>query len=307
MVGVLQRSTTQNSICPVYMDRMPYGEIKAVPYRASNLAIDNLKKLCEDIGRFKFISIEVNDSVPNEEEFATAPLTAAQIQTLTVEYNLDAILSLDGQDMVIRTSGSVSVASVSDGSGMPTQVPEFSKESQVSMSLLWRFYDCSTGQKIDEYQENYERYFSRVSYREEEIQELKDEDMGLMDISGMAAYDYFERIAPHWEPDYRQYFNGGSDELTSISEKLNLTGNWEEAAKSWLQLTSADDPKVRHKACFNMALASEILGQPRLSKEWITKAKMTNPTKRTLKYEELLDRQILVYEVVNSQLGISEK
>ncbi|MEM9052746.1 MAG: DUF6340 family protein [Bacteroidota bacterium] len=305
VVGVLQRSTTQNSVCPVYLDGIPYGKIEEVPFRAANLAIDNLKNLCEGIGRFKFVSISVNDTVPNEGEFATKKLSNSEIQELTVQHNLDGIISLDGQDMLIRTSGSVSVVSVDDGSGMPSQVPEFSKESQVSMSLLWRFYDCSSGQMIDEYQESYERFFSRVSFSEEEIQEFKDEDMGLMDISGMAAYDYFERISPHWEPDYRQYFNTGSDELVLISEKLELTGDWEEAAQSWLKLTSSDDPKIRHKACFNMALASEILGQPRVAKEWITKAKLTNPTKRTLKYEELIDRQILIYEVVNSQLGIT--
>jgi hypothetical protein len=53
-----------------------------------------------------------------------------------------------------------------------------------------------------------------------------------------------------------------------------------------------------------MALASEILGQPRVAKEWIVKAKLIDPTRKTIKYEEIIDQQILVYAVVNSQLGI---
>ncbi|HKL39196.1 MAG TPA: DUF6340 family protein, partial [Cryomorphaceae bacterium] len=203
VVGVAQRSTTAKTICPVYTNGIPYGELEEIPRKSANLTIENLKELCEGIGRFKFVEIEVDPSEVNEKEFASKPYTEAEIESLSKIYDLDGIISLDGHNMLVRTSGSVNVVSVTDGSGMPTQVPEFSKESEVSMSLLWRFFDCSTGQLIDEYQENYERVFGRVSYSEEEIQEFKDEDMGLMDVSGMAAYDYFERISPHWEPDYR--------------------------------------------------------------------------------------------------------
>lgn len=304
VVGVAQRSTTPKTVCLVYTDGIPFGEMKNIPNKSAKLTIDNLKKLCEEIGRFKFVEIAIDDSEVNNKEFATKPFTEAEIDSLSKIYNLDGIVSLDGHNMVIRTSGSVSVVSVTEGSGMPTQVPEFSKESEVSMSLLWRFYDSSTGKMIDEYQENYERVFGRVAYSEEEIQEFKDEDMGLMDVSGMAAYDYFERISPHWEPDYRQYFSLGSPALEQIAEKLELTGDWEEAAKSWRDLTNSEDAKVSHRASFNMALASEILGQPRVAIEWIDRAKMINPTKKTLKYAEVLDRQMLIYEVVNSQLGV---
>lgn len=304
VVGVAQRSTTPKTVCPVYTEGIPYGELEKIPNKSANLAIENLKNLCEDIGRFKFVEIEIDESIINNEEFATKPLTQAEIDSLSKAYNLDGIISLDGHNMLVRTSGSVSVVSVTDGSGMPTQVPEFSKESEVSMSLLWRFYDSSTGQMIDEYQENYERVFGRVAYTEEEIQDFKEEDMGLMDVSGMAAYDYYERIAPHWEPDYRQYFSQGSPELVEVAESLERTGYWDEAAKAWRELADSEDPKVSHRACFNMALASEILGQPRVALEWIDRAKLINPTKKTLKYEEVLDRQMLVYEVVNSQLGI---
>lgn len=304
VVGIAQRSTTAQSVCPVYTNGIPYGEVAGIPEKSADLAIKNLKKLCEGIGRFAFVNIEVDQALISDEDFATRPFTQMEIDSLTEKYDLDGIISLDGHTMLIRTSGSINVVSVTDGTGMPTQVPEFSKESEVSMSLLWRFFDSSTSQMIDEYQETYERVFGRVSYSEEEIQEFKEEDMGLMDVAGMAAYDYFERISPHWEPDYRQYFIMGSPELAEIAETLSYSGDWEAAAVAWRKLANADDPKVSHRASFNMALASEILGQPEVATEWIARAKMINPTNKTLKYAELLDQQKLIYEVVNSQLGI---
>jgi len=304
VVGVVQRAVSPDEVCPVYTNGIPYSELKNVPEKSAELAIENLQKLCEDIGRYKFVRINLPGQQKNTEEFANRPFTKEEIQNLKEEYAVDGIISLDGHNMLIRTSGSVDVVTVSDGSGMPTQVPEFSKESEVSMSLMWRFYDTSTGQKIDEYLENYERVFGRVSYSEEDIQDFKAEDMDLMDVAGMAAYDYFERISPHWEPDYRQYYYSGSAELSRVAERLKLTGDWEDAAKQWRVLADSEDPKESHRASYNMALASEILGKPKVAIEWIERAKLINPNKRTRDYAKRLDRQLVIYEVVNSQLGI---
>jgi hypothetical protein len=304
VVGIVERAVAPDEVCPVYTNGIPYSELKGVPQKSADLAVMNLQKLCTDIGRFTFVKIEMPAPPESDEEFAGRPFTSEEIREIKEEYDVDGIISLDGHNMLIRTSGSVNVVTVSDETGMPTQVPEFSKESEVSMSLMWRFYDTSGGQMIDEYLENYERIFGRVSYSEEDIQKLKPEDMDLMDVAGMAAYDYFERISPHWEPDYRQYYYSGSAELSKVAERLKLTGDWEDAANQWRLLADSEDPKVSHRASYNMALASEILGKPKVAIEWIDRAKMINPNKRTRDYADRLDRQLLIYEVVNSQLGI---
>jgi hypothetical protein len=183
-------------------------------------------------------------------------------------------------------------------------VPEFSKESQVTLSLLWRFYDCRSGELLDEYEETYERVFGRVSYSEDEIRELKPKDLSLMDVAGMAAYDYYERISPHWEEGYRKYYYSGSAELQDIAKELDYTGNWERAATRWKQLTTSENLKVRYRAMYNMAVASEILGKPKVAKEWIGRAIQLDPNRQARAYAKEIDKQIVIYDVVNRQLGI---
>ncbi len=304
VVGVFDRSGAMEKTCAVFTDGIPYEQIEGVPGKTAELTIENLKKLTEDMGRFKMVVIDTTVVFRNQDEFETISLTANEITDVARRYGLDAVLTLDGSEMRIRTSGNINVVTVNDESGMPVQVPEFSKESQVDLTLKWRFFDGESGQKIDEYQETYERFFGRVAYSEEDIKAFKKEDINLLDIASQAAYDYFERISPHWEEDYRIYYAGGSTELINISQELMATGNWEKAATRWKKLTTSEDLKVQHKACFNMALASELIGQPSIAEEWITKAMTLNPNSRTRNYAETIEKQQLVYRVVNSQLGL---
>jgi hypothetical protein len=54
-----------------------------------------------------------------------------------------------------------------------------------------------------------------------------------------------------------------------------------------------------------MAVASEILGRPKVAKTWIDRAIAINPEKMARNYAKKIDKQILIYEVVNRQLGIN--
>jgi len=304
VVGIAERSVTPESTCPVYTDGIPYEYLKRVPQQTATFALNNLDTLVTEIGRFAFIKVDVDDSVISDKTFATPRFTKQELDSIGRRYDLDGLISLDGCEMLIRTSGEVNVVSVNDGSGMPVRVPEFSKESQVSLTLLWRFYDCKSGEILDEYQESYERVFGRISYSEEDIGELKPEDMSLMDVAGMAAYDYYERISPHWQEGYRKLYFTGSDKLQEIASDLNRTGNWEDAAAEWKKLVDDENLKVRHRAIYNMAVASEIMGTPRVAKEWIDRAMVLDPNRQTRQYAEQLEKQIVIYEVVNRQLGI---
>lgn len=303
-VGVADRATTPETNAAVFTDGIPYEYLQGVPQKAVSFSLANLDTLVTEMRRFDFVPIENKGNAVPEKSFSAPKLTENQLDSISRKYDLDGLISLDGCEMVIRTSGEINVVSVDDGSGMPVRVPEFSKESQVSLTLLWRFYDCRTSEMIDEYQETYERIFGRVSYSEEDIGELRPEDLRLMDVAGMAAYDYYERISPHWEEGYRKYYLSGSTELQSTALELQRTGNWEKAAVEWKNLVSSENLKVRHRAMYNMAVASEIMGNPRLAKEWIEKAMALDPNRQTRSYAKEIEKQIVIYEVVNRQLGI---
>lgn len=303
-VGLIDRSASVESTVPIYIGGVPYSYMKEVPKRTSEKTLELLTKRVEDIGRYKIVPIPYDYTELDSRKFPSPMLPARVVDSLATAYDVDGLISLDGNEMVIRTRGDVDVVTVSDDMGVPIRVPEFTKESHVSLSVFWRIYDARTPRVLDEYQQSYQRVFNRVAYSENEINEMRPEDMRLIDVAGEAAADYYDRISPHWVGAYRTYYRSGSSELTEIGNIIEYQGDWEKAAERWKALTQKGDDATRYKAMYNMAVASEMLGQPRVAKEWIEKAIELKSTGMARKYLETIKEQILIYDVVNRQLGL---
>ncbi len=302
-IGVINRAASQKTTAAIKVNDIPYDYVKGLPVRTAEKTIDNWKKQVEEIGRFKVIDIEWDLKNRDAEKFSAKAFTAQEIDSLCEWHEVDGILSLDGIEMSINTSGEVEVISTTDDAGMPVRVPEFTRQQEVALTILWRFYDGYTLKKINEYQETYRRFFNHLSSSEEEnVNEATD--LSLEGIAQVAALDYAEQVAPYWEEDHRLYYRGHTNELLVISDNLEFNGDWERAAREWKDLVNSDDEKERYYARYNMAVASEMLGRPRAGKEWLLKAKEVNHIKQVDKYMEILERQILIYDVVDRQLGL---
>jgi len=302
-IGVINRAANKNTTTSIKVNDIPYDYVKGLPLRAANKTIENWKKQVEEIGRYKIVNITWDLNNRDPKKFSARSFTAQEIDSLCDWHEVDGILSLDGIEMTINTSGEVEVISTTDDAGMPVRVPEFTRQQEVALTVLWRFYDGYTLQKANEYQESYRRFFNHLSSSpEENINE--DTDLSLEGIAQVAALDYAQQVAPYWEEDHRLYYRGHTNKLLVTSDNLEYNSNWERAAKEWKELVNSDDEKERYYARYNMAVASEMLGRPRAGKEWLIKAKEVNHTKQVDKYMEILERQILIYDVVDRQLGL---
>ena len=303
-VGVLNRGASPEMTTPIYTDGMPYEHIKGIPKKAGDKTIDALKKDMDVLKRFKLIDIPWQGEMRDTRKFMEEPLTSAQIDSLCDVYQVGGIIALEGVDMTIRTQGDVNVITVNDEMGSPVQVPEFSNRQEVSYTAAWKFYDGYSLSAIDTYQETYQRVFNRVAYTTTAAGQIDPQEMQLMDVVFEAARDYYERVSPYWREGYRLYYRGGSPELYNISQNLEYNDNWKAAAEAWLELTRSNDEKVKRFAMFNMAVASEMLGSPRVAKDWLLKSMDIKKSKSAEKYLETINRQIIVYEVVDRQLGM---
>lgn len=303
-VGVLNRAASPEMTTPIYTDGVPYEHIKGIPQKAGDKTIAALKKDMDVLQRFKLIDIPWEGKMRDPRKFMEEPLTSAEIDSLCDVYQVGGIIALEGVDMTIRTQGDVNVITVNDELGTPVQIPEFSNRQEVSYTAAWKFYDGYSLSAIDTYQETYQRIFNRVAYTPTEAGQIDPQEMQLMDVVFEAARDYYERVSPYWREGYRLYYRGGSTELYNISQNLEYNEDWKAAAAAWLDLTRSDDEKVKRFAMFNMAVASEMLGSPKVAKDWLLKSMDIKKTKNTEKYLETINRQIVVYEVVDKQLGI---
>src|SRR5690606_33124223 len=196
------------------------------------------------------------------------------------------------------------VVSVNDDLGNPVRIPEFTNRQEVSYTTAWRFYDGYSLSAIDNYQQTYQRDFNRVAYTAGDAAQVDAQNLQLMDVVKEAAEDYYKRVSPHWVEGFRAYYRGGSEEMYSISYDLEYNRNWEQAASKWVKLTESNDLKIKQFSTFNMAVASEMLGRPKVAKEWLLKSIEIQKTKKAEDYLETLNRQIVIYEVVDKQLGL---
>ena len=231
-------------------------------------------------------------------------MTKEQIDSICDANKVDGIVSLEGVDLSIRTDGDVNVVSAIDQNGMAIRVPEFSSNQEVSYTVAWRFYDGLQLKPIDLYQETYQMQFNRVAYDPEEASKINPDEMQIMDVAKQAAADYQNRISPHFESGYRLYYRGNTVALGNISRNLEASGDWKAAAAEWTKLINSEDENEKYYANYNMAVASEMLGRPRVAKEWLEKAIAVKDRKQALRYLDTIKKQILIYDVVNQQLGL---
>ncbi len=304
VVGVLDRAANPELSTTILTGGVPFESVKGMPAQAAAKTIKSLKADGEKLSRFKMIDMDWDNTNRNETDFLLKALTSSEIDSLCEVFKVDGIIALEGVEMVVRTQGQVNVVSVVDDSGVPVRVPEFSNEQEVTFTAGWRFYDGYELKVIDEYQETYQRTFNRVAYSPESASEIDTDELNLTDVVYVASQDYLNRISPHWEEDYRLYYRGGSSELYTISQNIDYNGDWEAAAASWLKLTTSEDEKVKYYAMYNMAVASEMLARPRVAKDWLLKAIELRDTKQAQDYLAKIKKQVLIYDVVDRQLGL---
>jgi hypothetical protein len=79
------------------------------------------------------------------------------------------------------------------------------------------------------------------------------------DVSTQAGQAYASRILPYWIRVSRDYFVSGDENFAAATRKAR-SGNWDGAGLIWKEETKNPDGKLAGRACYNMAIISEING-----------------------------------------------
>ncbi|MCK7537025.1 MAG: DUF6340 family protein [Marinilabiliales bacterium] len=87
------------------------------------------------------------------------------------------------------------------------------------------------------------------------------------EICYFAANDYSKRIFPAWRTQTRYFFIDGNKQFKEAA-KLANSGNWTEASIIWKKFVKHKDKEIASRACYNLAVANEILGNIDIAIEW---------------------------------------
>jgi hypothetical protein len=158
---------------------------------------------------------------------------------------------------------------------------------QVSMNTQvrtgWRIYDPVSRNILDEYIISRDLSFQGTGLGPATAGSgLVGRKEAVKQAAGNAGQAYATRILPYSIRVSRFYYVRG-DRNFIIAKRMAQTGNWDGAAKIWQQETTSSSRKAAGRACYNMAIISEINGDVNGAITWAQKA----------------------YEVYNLRLGLS--
>jgi hypothetical protein len=125
------------------------------------------------------------------------------------------------------------------------------------------------------------------------------------DVSIKAGEAYAARILPCWIRVSRDYFVAGNENFVTAKRKAQ-SGNWDGAAEIWSQETKNTDGRIAGRACYNMAIISEINGDLDGAIQWAQKSYENYNIHLALNYLNILKYRQSQNEILKSQTVASK-
>lgn len=107
-----------------------------------------------------------------------------------------------------------------------------------------------------------------------------------VDIGHMYASRYFS--SSYWQ--HREFYKKGNSDFEKAARKA-VTNDWEGAVEIWRKNTYSKDSDIAGRACYNMAVGSEVLGNIPAAKEWAQKAYVDFGVKIARDYLNVLENR----------------
>lgn len=172
------------------------------------------------------------------------------------------------------------------------------------VTSFWRLYDFE--QKKNYLQKNYTDtlYISDFTSFQNLLFFVKNQDKThsiINDLSYKISLSLSGKIAPYWEQEERQLIDIENSAM-KIALRYAKKGNWQEAAKIWQQFTSFTNKKIAATACFNLAVASEVIGKIELSIVWLKKSRENYEFYTVENYFQKLKQRIKEINKLDKQL-----
>ena len=152
----------------------------------------------------------------------------------------------------------------------------------------WRIYDPSTRNILDEFVLYRDLDFQgRVGNPVRAANSLLGRQEAVKQAGIEAGQSYAMRIIPYSIRVSRFYYVRGNGNFI-IARRMAQSGDWDGAGRIWQQETASPSRKAAGRACYNMAIISEINGDLNGAVTWSTKAYEVYGLRLALSYLNLL-------------------
>lgn len=230
-----------------------------------------------------------------------ASLTWEDVEKLCVDNEVDIIYVLSFYDtdtkVDYRTSkeGSVGIGNLA--------VPVIKHYATVYTKIKsgWRIYDPVNKLILDEYI-SHQDVISKGSGINplKAVEAIKGRKEAVLEASSVLGISYAQRILPYYVRVSREYFVKGTNNF-KIAKRRAQTGDWNGAAELWEKEVENPKRKVAGRACYNMAIISEINGDLDAAMEWASRSYTDYNIKKAIHYVNVLKYRINQRAVLEQQ------
>lgn len=261
-----------------------YGELlRDTIFRDSALALRSIRTLDDmlsQIGRFKAIVVDsLGKGLPDDANQFTINHVDS-MKKWCRKYNADGLLILTSLDKKVGYDIYYEMFGSSFG--------EFS----ATISTKWLLINPFNSKLIDAKTIRDTLYMPVDNPNSQsDVQNYNNSIQLLEDAASFSGIQYGSYLSPHYAESDRMIFIRGNRDIKK-GYGMAEQGNWKAAAGYWRQALSEPDNKVRAKASFNLALASEMEGLLEPALGWAEKSYQFFPDTLNKTYIDILKERI---------------
>lgn len=283
------------------VDKMVSLETPNLDKVGSSATITGLADELQKNNRFDEVKLltdtDLNTDVPG---LFPSPLAWDIVEKYCNENNADALFSLELFDTHSNIDYSINKIATKTPLG---SIPSI--EQQANMNTIvksgWRIYDVRGKNILDE-----EAILKNITYHGKGINPLLaakaliERKEAVKEVGNIAGHAYAFSILPLWTRVTRDYYVRGSSNFKIATRKAR-TGNWDGAAKLWQAETNSPKSKIAGRACYNMAIISEINGDIDMAIDWAQKSYENYGIRLALNYIAILKNRKINDAILEDQ------
>ena len=304
-IGIINRSQPNEANSPLDdIDKVLSAEGRHLDKHGAEAAIRSLKDELERSQRFD--KIVILDSIPQVRKglgVLPASLSWKLVEDICRKYEVDVLFSLGFYDTDTKATYKATFMELPNNLGIKAKVPAHEVTLQTQIQNGWRVYDPATKEVLDEYAFN-----NTVVSRGSGVNPIKavkaviNRKEAVVETSSNIGQRYGMRITPYKRRVTRTYFVRGNTNF-EVAKRRAQSGKWNSAAELWEQEVSNPNAKIAGRACYNMAIISEINGDLNEAMDWAAKSYSDYNVRDALRYMDILRYRMAQKQELNRQLS----
>jgi len=229
-----------------------------------------------------------------------APLSWEKVDRLCKDNNVDVLFSLEIFDTDSKVSYAAQPVKVNTPLG---KLPAVHQQATLRTFVKtgWRIYDPAERIVLDEFPLS-----RQLMYRASGINPvvaanaLTGRKDAVIAAGSQAGQLYAFRVLPVRLRVSRDYYVRGTENFKRARRRAE-TGNWDAAADLWKEETENHRRKIAGRACYNMAIISEINGELDQAIVWAQRAYEDHNNKLGLRYVRILENRKISNRILDAQ------